>query len=200
MTETALRSIVGDFVNQLSSALEAQILARVQTVVLSALGSPVKRGPGRPPKNGLAAAFITSASSSSATRKAAPKQLCPVPGCKNPAAPVFGMVCSEHKGLPKAKIKAYREARRQAKVSSKGSNGAGKRAAAASAKTGAAAAKPAPRKIRMTPKAAKARKLQGQYLGALRSLKDDARERVKKLAQEKGVAEAVKLAQSLAKN
>jgi hypothetical protein len=194
MTETALRSIVGDFVNQLSSALEAQILARVQTVVLSALGTPVKRGPGRPPKNGLGAAFVTVASSS-AGRKAAPKQLCPVPGCKNPAAPVFGMVCSEHKNLPKAKIKAYREARRQAKVT----NGASKRSAGA-AKAGAATAKPAARKIRMTPKAAKARKLQGQYLGALRSLKDDARDRVKKLAQEKGVGEAIKLAQSLAKN
>jgi hypothetical protein len=104
MTETALRSIVGDFVNQLSSALEAQILARVQTVVLSALGSPVKRGPGRPPKNGFAPTVVIAA------RKAAPKQLCPVPGCKNPAAPVFGMVCAAHKGLPKAKIKAYREA------------------------------------------------------------------------------------------
>jgi hypothetical protein len=187
MTETALRSIVGDFVNQLSSALEAQILARVQTVVLSALGSPVKRGPGRPPKNGIVLASVVT------TRKAAPKQLCPVPGCKNPAAPVFGMVCSEHKGLPKAKIKAYREARRQAKVT----NGAARKGTAAKA---AGAAKPAARKIRMTPKAAKARKLQGQYLGALRSLKDDARDRVKKLAQEKGVAEAVKLAQSLSKN
>jgi hypothetical protein len=190
MTETALRSIVGDFVNQLSSALEAQILARVQTVVLSALGSPVKRGPGRPPKNGIALASVVT------TRRAAPKQLCPVPGCKNPAAPVFGMVCSEHKGLPKAKIKAYREARRQAKVKAK-ANGNGAARTATAAKAGA---KPGPRKIRMTPKAAKARKLQGQYLGALRSLKDDARDRVKKLAQEKGVAEALKLAQSLSKN
>ena len=39
-----------DFVNQLSAALEAQVLARVQSTVLSALGTPAKRGPGRPPK------------------------------------------------------------------------------------------------------------------------------------------------------
>jgi hypothetical protein len=195
MTETALRSIVGDFVNQLSAALEAQILSRVQTVVLSALGTPVKRGPGRPPKNALPSLSV-SVASARAPRKAGPKQLCPVPGCKNPAAPVFGMVCREHKGLPKAKIKAYREARREAK-----GNGVAKPAKSSTAQAAPKAAAPAKagRKLNLTPKAIRARKLQGQYLGALRSLKDDAREKVKKLAQEKGVAEAVKLAHSLAK-
>ena len=48
-----------------------------------------------------------------AMRKRAPKQLCPVPGCKNPAAPVFHMVCAKHKGVAKSKIKAYRAARRK---------------------------------------------------------------------------------------
>ena len=43
------------------------------------------------------------------------KQLCPVPGCTNPAAPVFGMVCAKHKDVPKAQIKKYRETRRAAK-------------------------------------------------------------------------------------
>jgi len=43
----------------------------------------------------------------------------------------------------------------------------------------------------------RARRLQGQYLGALRGLKGRARARVKKLAQQKGVAEAVKLAARL---
>ena len=49
-------------------------------------------------------------------RKKAPRQLCPVPGCKNAAAPVFGMVCSKHKDVLKAKIKKYREARRAKKL------------------------------------------------------------------------------------
>ena len=43
-------------------------------------------------------------------------QLCPVPGCSNRAAPVFGMVCAKHKDLPKAAIKKYREARRAKKL------------------------------------------------------------------------------------
>jgi hypothetical protein len=49
-------------------------------------------------------------------RRKPPRQLCPAPGCKNPAAPVFGMVCAKHKDVPKAKIKEYREARRRSKA------------------------------------------------------------------------------------
>lgn len=40
------------------------------------------------------------------------KQLCPVPGCENAAAPIFGMTCREHKDLPTAVIKKYRAERR----------------------------------------------------------------------------------------
>ena len=50
-----------------------------------------------------------------------------------------------------------------------------------------------------TPKVARARKLQGQYLGALKSLTGADRAKVKKTAAEKSVAEAVKLAQSIKK-
>lgn len=53
-------------------------------------------------------------------RKPSKPQLCPVPGCKNRAAPVFGMVCAKHKGTPKAKIKQYRDARRKAIAAKKG--------------------------------------------------------------------------------
>jgi hypothetical protein len=48
-------------------------------------------------------------------RRKGPIQLCPVPGCGNRAAPVFGMVCAKHKDVPKSKIKQYRKARRSAK-------------------------------------------------------------------------------------
>lgn len=51
-----------------------------------------------------------------AARRKGPIQLCPVPSCMLRAAPVFGMVCSGHKDVPKAKIRAYREARRAAKA------------------------------------------------------------------------------------
>jgi len=53
------------------------------------------------------------ASGAKSGRRKGPIQLCPVPGCKERAAPVFGMVCSKHKDLPKTKIKVYRERRRK---------------------------------------------------------------------------------------
>ncbi|HEX4406757.1 MAG TPA: hypothetical protein VH560_18085 [Polyangia bacterium] len=49
-------------------------------------------------------------------RKKMPPQFCPVPGCKNKAAPIFGMVCSKHKDVAKSKIKKYREARKAKKL------------------------------------------------------------------------------------
>jgi hypothetical protein len=52
---------------------------------------------------------------------------------------------------------------------------------------------------RTTAKLSKARQLQGQYLGSLRRLKGAERVRVKKVAREQGVAEAVKLAAKLAR-
>jgi len=92
-----LQSVIEDFAVNLSTLIEREVLARARDAVDGALGGAVG---GKGIK----------------TRKKGPKQLCPVPGCKNPAAPVFGMVCAEHKGLPKAKIKKFREARRAKKL------------------------------------------------------------------------------------
>jgi len=108
-----LQPVIASFVNQLVTAVEQSTVSRVKDAVLRAAGVPVRRGPGRPPKSG---AFVVSAASGIKPRKKAPKQLCPVPGCKNAAAPVFGMVCLQHKGVAKSKIKQYREARRAAKA------------------------------------------------------------------------------------
>src|SRR5437016_2441928 len=109
-----LRTVVENFTNHLTQVIEAQVMERARTAVATALGGngriPARRG--RPPKSpALAAAWVPAKK----PRKKAPKQLCPVPGCKNPAAPVFGMVCADHKGVPKAKIKKYRLARRAQK-------------------------------------------------------------------------------------
>jgi hypothetical protein len=120
-----IQSIVEDFANELSALIEAQVLERARVAVAAALGAAPKRGPGRPPK---AAKLLAAASVGRKPRKKAPPQLCPVPGCKNKAAPIFGMVCSDHKDVPKAKIKEYREARRAAK--------SGKGAAQSRKKTG----------------------------------------------------------------
>ena len=52
---------------------------------------------------------------------------------------------------------------------------------------------------KVTPKVKRARKLQGQYLGALKSLTGADRAKVKQTAAEKGVAEAVELVLSMKK-
>lgn len=106
-----IRTLVNEFTSQLSSLIEGQAMDRARAAIESALGGDAPRR-GRLPK----AVTLTS---SGKPRKKSPRQLCPVPGCKNPAAPVFGMVCAKHKDVPKAKIKKYREARRAKKLNSK---------------------------------------------------------------------------------
>jgi hypothetical protein len=115
-----IRDIVQTFTQQITAAIETQILDRARSAVNAALGNGATPRPrrGRPPKALRAAPAVRTK-----PRRKAPKQLCPVPGCKNPAAPVFGMVCAKHKDMPKAKIKQFREARRAKKM--KGSGGAG---------------------------------------------------------------------------
>jgi hypothetical protein len=112
-----LQGLIEQFVKQVVGTVEAATTQRVHTAIVTALGNgagtvfPRRRG--RPPKNPLFSAALL------APVRRRPKQLCPVPGCSNPAAPVFGMVCGKHKDVPKAKIKEYRAARRAKKVGKK---------------------------------------------------------------------------------
>jgi hypothetical protein len=92
-----IRSLVDEFTARLGSLIEQQVLEHARAAVDGVLG-----------RNGV--------NHSVKNRKKPPRQLCPVPGCKNTAAPVYGMVCAEHKDVPKAKIKKYREARRAKKL------------------------------------------------------------------------------------
>jgi hypothetical protein len=111
-----IHGIVQDFVSRLSSLIEQDAVTRARTVVLSAFGVGAgggRRGPGRPPASAFQSAVARS------QRRKGPIQLCPVPGCKERAAPVFGMVCAKHKDVPKATIKKYREARRAKKAAGK---------------------------------------------------------------------------------
>ena len=111
-----IRSLVQNFVTTLVAAVEQSTTARIQAALMNGVnGAPVRRGPGRPPKNPLLLGTPALAPVKRGPAKRRPKQLCPVPGCKNPAAPVFGMVCAKHKDIPKSKIKEYREARKKAK-------------------------------------------------------------------------------------
>jgi len=102
-----ITTIVADFTKRLSALIEGHAMERARAAVLNAFGASPRRGPGRPPKGATA---ITSIANK--TRKKMPPQFCPVPGCKNKAAPVFGMVCAKHKDVAKSKIKKYREARK----------------------------------------------------------------------------------------
>jgi len=115
-----IKTIVVDFANQLSALIENEAMERARAAVMVAFGDGPRRGPGRPPKSAAPVAPAASAKAVKKARKKGPLQLCPVPGCKNPAAPVFGMVCAKHKDLPKAKIKAFREARKAKKLKAEG--------------------------------------------------------------------------------
>jgi hypothetical protein len=105
-----IQTLIEEFAASLQKLIGDHALERARATVVGALGMTPRRGPGRPPK-ALALAPI-----GAKTRKKAPRQLCPVPGCKNPAAPVFGMVCSKHKDVAKGQIRKYREARKAKKA------------------------------------------------------------------------------------
>jgi hypothetical protein len=111
-----IQAVVQEFVESLSSLIEQDAVARARDAVLQAFGGRAPagvapRGPGRPKAIEIGRVVRK--------RRKGPIQLCPVPGCSNRAAPVFGMVCSKHKDLPKAEIKKYREARRAQKQKGK---------------------------------------------------------------------------------
>jgi hypothetical protein len=106
-----IHAIVENFVARLSSLIEEDAVTRARAAVLSAFGVGGVRGSGR--------GEVGNSAALRRQRRKGPIQLCPVPGCKNRAAPVFGMVCAQHKGLPKAAIKKYRERRRAQKQGGK---------------------------------------------------------------------------------
>jgi hypothetical protein len=120
---STLQELIQDFVDQLSATIESQAISRARKAVESALGG--RAGAAQFGRIGRLAALKHENGSNGHTngtslrrkpRKKPPIQLCPVPGCKERAAPVFGMVCAKHQDVPKAKIKKYREERRAKKV------------------------------------------------------------------------------------
>lgn len=109
-----IQTLVNRFSDDLSLLIERQVIERARAAVERALGAGGgARRPGHQPNT-------LSLMLGRKPRKKAPRQLCPVPNCQNPAAPVFGMVCAKHKDVAKAKIKKFREARRARKLKAKG--------------------------------------------------------------------------------
>lgn len=96
MQTQTIESLVNNFVGQLDDAIMARAQEMAREAVEAALSG---KGTARVTKTGK-------------PRKKGPIQLCPVPKCTNRAAPVYGMVCAEHKSTPKKLIAKYREARR----------------------------------------------------------------------------------------
>jgi hypothetical protein len=94
-----VRSLVESFATKLAVLVEREVIERARTSLGIAFAGGNKGSPffGR-------------------RRRKLPRQLCPVPGCKNTAAPVLGMVCAKHKDVPKKQIARYREARRAKKL------------------------------------------------------------------------------------
>jgi hypothetical protein len=108
---TDVQELVQQFVDRLSSLIEQDTVARAREAVMTAFDghAPV----------GVQLRSAEKGARGGRKRRKGPIQLCPVPGCTNRAAPVFGMVCSKHKDLPKAEIKKHREARRAQKAKAK---------------------------------------------------------------------------------
>jgi hypothetical protein len=107
----ALSDLITDFAGKLTALVHSQAMERARARVNAALGMGAPKRRGRPPK-----ALAAVVSVAKKARKKTPPQLCPVPGCKNKAAPIFGMVCAKHKDVKKSLIKKYREARRAKKA------------------------------------------------------------------------------------
>ena len=115
----AIEQLINSFASNLYVVVRAEMRAEVATVLGD--GGVVRLSNGRVPhtpldvplvQKKLHKRFAAAPVPLKAPRKKGPVQLCPMPGCKERAAPVFGMVCKKHKDAPKKLIAKYREIRR----------------------------------------------------------------------------------------
>ena len=110
-----INPLVQDFAQRLAAVVERFTVARIEQAV-RASGNSLQGRRGRPAGGGGKRG----------------KTLCYYPGCKNVAAPRFGMFCAAlHKDLPKAEKEKYRAAHEKNGV--KGKRGGRKRKAVAQA-------------------------------------------------------------------
>lgn len=110
MQTQTIESIVSDFVSNLHSAIEERTADQLRGVLGSIGGAEDIH---RARRQAARTSMLTAAGR---PRKKPPIQFCPVPRCRERAAPVFGMLCAKHKNTPKALVKKYRDARRARKA------------------------------------------------------------------------------------
>lgn len=109
-------------ITQLTSKFIADVHAYIteaaNTALLDSFARIAPKQPERPTQQQKKPAPKKAASASPPTKKTRvdgrPAQMCPVPKCRNRAAPVFGMLCTQHKNTSKKLVAKYREARRKA--------------------------------------------------------------------------------------
>lgn len=119
-TNDAVRELVDSFVINLTALIEEQSIERVQNALVQAIGRPLQA---------KGVARVMASAGARPVSPSADSRLCPVPGCKNKAAPIFGMVCAQHKDLPKAQIKKFRDERKAKALADKKRIAAEERAA-----------------------------------------------------------------------
>lgn len=107
-----VNQMVHRFVTELEGAFRRRFLRRLTAVSEGDLLVEITAE--RTAKNPKFPAMVATAAAKPKAKAKRHIQMCPVPRCKERAAPVFNMVCAKHKGLPKATIKKYREQRRAA--------------------------------------------------------------------------------------
>lgn len=107
--------LLEEYTQRLVDLIEQRTVTRLQDLAQSITGLRPRVAAPHPALQAIHHATVKLGSGDAApkrsTRPRAPR-FCPVPGCKNPPAPVYGMVCREHQHVPKAEIKKYREARK----------------------------------------------------------------------------------------
>ena len=92
--QTHLHPLVSQFATKVADFIELHSMTRAKHAVLAALGDarwPAAAEQRKVPRGPKGVKLKQ--------RKKLPLQLCPVLGCKNAAAPVYGMVCADHRVL-----------------------------------------------------------------------------------------------------
>ena len=107
-----IQDLTTEFTNKLISLIDEAAAEKARNVVAGAFLANAKT---YLPKNKSKYVGEASHTKNTLMRRKGPIQLCPVPRCRERAAPVFGMLCSKHKDTPKKLVAKYRAARRARK-------------------------------------------------------------------------------------